>query len=308
MIATAILVMQVMISARAGLVNYVEGPANVSLQQQVLAGAPIQTGPAGHVEILLNPGSFLRLDENSEVVLDSVELTRIAVRVVSGTVLIESAELDKGTSIHVTTGNLSTRIVSTGVYRFSGDTASVIDGKLETADSSIKLKKGQEVTATGNGYEKTRLTANAGSSELDRWSEGRSSKLASANAMAYRERSSGSFYSYGGFPYCILFANRAGWIYSSFLSGFTFIPSYNYRSYWGYSFVPFFVFANRGLPGSHARLSRRPGIYVNPQQRPSGGIIVSGPRAGPSRGSASGRSSVGSSRSRGGHGGMHARR
>src|SRR5712691_1393627 len=124
MFKAAIVVMQFMISAQAGLVNYVEGPANVQLHQQVPVGTPIQTGPQGHAEILLNPGSFLRLSENSTVVLDSVELTEIAIRVVSGTVLIESAEMDKETPIRVSTGKLSTLIVSSGLYRFADDTAS----------------------------------------------------------------------------------------------------------------------------------------------------------------------------------------
>ena len=95
MFRALIVVMQFMISAQAGLVNYVEGPVNVQLHQQIPAGTPIQTGPQGHAEILLNPGSFLRVGENSTVILDSVELTQIAVRVVNGIALIESAEVDK---------------------------------------------------------------------------------------------------------------------------------------------------------------------------------------------------------------------
>src|ERR1700730_1968997 len=114
MIVAAIVLMQFMISAKAGLVNYVEGQTKVSLHQQVLAGAPIQTGPQSHAEVLLNPGSFLRLDQNTTVVFDSVELTDIELRVVTGAVLIESAELDKQTPIHVTTGNLKTVILSSG--------------------------------------------------------------------------------------------------------------------------------------------------------------------------------------------------
>ena len=84
MFRTAIVVMQFMISAHAGLVNYVEGPVNVQLHQQLGVGSPVQTGLQGHAEILLNPGSFLRVGENSTVVLDSVELNQIVVRIVHG--------------------------------------------------------------------------------------------------------------------------------------------------------------------------------------------------------------------------------
>src|SRR5207253_8667113 len=65
------------------------------VHDQIVAGAPVETGPQSHVELLLNPGSFLRIGENSTVVLDSVELSKIAVRIVQGAVLIEAGDIDK---------------------------------------------------------------------------------------------------------------------------------------------------------------------------------------------------------------------
>jgi hypothetical protein len=292
MFKAAIVVLQFMISAQAGLVNYVEGPANVQLHQQVPVGTPIQTGPQGHAEILLNPGSFLRLGENSTVVLDSVELTEIAIRVVSGTVLIESAEIDKETPIRVTTGNLSTLIVSSGLYRFSDDTASVIDGKLRTADSSMTVKKGQQVTAIEDRYEKRKVTVNMESAELDRWSERRSSELARANAIAYRERSSASLFSYGGFPYWALFPGRAMWFYSPRLNGFTLIPQNSYCSHWGYTFAPAFAFGGslfagsmRSFAGSVGQVSRPTSGPIGSPSRPIASPQVSRPTARPGVGS-----------------------
>jgi FecR-like protein len=255
MFTALIVVMQFMISAQAGLVNYVEGPVNVQLHQQVPAGTPIQTGPQGHAEILLNPGSFLRVGENSTVMLDSTELTQIAVRVVNGIALIESAEIDKHAPIRVTTGNLTTLILSKGLYRFSGDTASVIDGKLRTADSSLTVKKGQQVTAIDNRYNKRTVTLNAEAMELDRWSERRSAQLAAANALAYRERSTAGLLAYGGFPYWGLYPNRSAWLYSLPLNGFTLIPRNTYKSHWGFRFTPGFAFGGsvfRGRPGGFA--------------------------------------------------------
>src|SRR5689334_5825231 len=95
MMTIAFLIMQFIISAKAGLVNAVEGVANVQVQEQVPVGKIIQTGPAGRIEIILNPGSFLRIGENSQAVLDSAELTNIAIRVVAGSAIIESTNLDK---------------------------------------------------------------------------------------------------------------------------------------------------------------------------------------------------------------------
>jgi len=268
MFRALIVVMQFMISAQAGLVNYVEGPVNVQLHQQIPAGTPIQTGPQGHAEILLNPGSFLRVGENSTVILDSVELTQIAVRVVNGIALIESAEVDKHAPIRVTTGNLTTLILSKGLYRFSGDTASIIDGKLRTADSSVTAKKGQQITAIDNRYDKRTVTLTAEATELDRWSERRSAQLAAANALAYREKSTGGLLAYGGSPYWGLYPSRSVWLYSLPLNGFTLIPRSTYKSYWGFRFAPTFAFGGSIFTGRSRGFAGKFGSG----QRPSGRV------------------------------------
>src|SRR5262249_49954409 len=115
MLTTAFLIMQFIISAKAGLVNAVEGDANVRVNQQVSAGAPIRTEATGRVEIQLNPGSFLRLGENSEAVLDSVDLTDIQVRIVSGIAVFNAPAVNKTTPIRVTHGDHPQWTASPGV-------------------------------------------------------------------------------------------------------------------------------------------------------------------------------------------------
>src|SRR5438046_9106326 len=94
MLPVILLLMQYMISAKAGLVNYDDGQVNVRLHEQITAGAPIETGLQSHVELLLNPGSFLRIGEDSQVVLDSAELSNIAVRIAKGAAVIDTRDLD----------------------------------------------------------------------------------------------------------------------------------------------------------------------------------------------------------------------
>jgi len=230
MLGLALILMQVLISAKAGLVNYTQGPTNVRLHQQVTVAEPIQTGPRGHAELLLNPGSFLRLDESSTAVLDSVDLTNIDVRIVSGAAVLEAADIDKHAPINVTTGNLKVRIVSAGVYRFSGDTAEVFDGKLQTADLSRTVKKGEQITAGGSVYLEGKIQPNAMPDGFDLWSRQRSQALAKANALARNGYSSTGSYS-----------TNPIWFYSPMLAGFTFFPGHNYRSFYGYTFLPLFV-------------------------------------------------------------------
>jgi FecR protein len=135
-----IIALQYIVSAKAAWVNYVDVQVSVQMHEQVAVDMPIETGPRSHAELLLSPGSFLRVGEQSSVVFDSIELTNIAVRVLKGAAIIEVAEADKHTTIHVATGNLRTVIVSPGLYRFSGDTAIVMDGKLRTVDPTTIIR------------------------------------------------------------------------------------------------------------------------------------------------------------------------
>src|SRR5436190_21350075 len=90
-----------LVSTKAGLVNYVQGSATVKAATSIPAGKPIGTGPGGAVEILLNPGSYLRMGENSTVVLDATDLTDIALRILQGTAVIEASGVDKELPIKV---------------------------------------------------------------------------------------------------------------------------------------------------------------------------------------------------------------
>jgi len=179
--------MQFIISAKAGLVNTVEGPANVRIQEQVPAGSPIQTSSTGRVEILLNPGSFLRLGENSRMLLDSVELTNIGVRILSGSAIVEAGAIERDSPIRVTTGQLTVFIVAPGLYRFWENTesvASVLDGELRTVDSGLSISKGWQITGQADQYEETRIPSPEQVTSLDDWSRQRSKEIASANSKS----------------------------------------------------------------------------------------------------------------------------
>src|SRR5688572_15930318 len=96
------LMFQFVISTKAGLVNYVQGDANVKATQSVARGVPIKTGAEGFAEVLLNPGSFLRMGPNSEAVLEGIDLVDVSVRIVSGSAVIEAAGFTKETPLNIT--------------------------------------------------------------------------------------------------------------------------------------------------------------------------------------------------------------
>src|SRR5262245_4452394 len=136
------LMMQYIVSTKAGLVNYVQGSANVKATQSVAMGAPIRTGNEGFAEVLLNPGSYLRLGQNSEAVLDGLQLVNVAVRLNRGTAVIEASGFDKEAPLRVQNKDLKVKIIKDGVYSFSDGTVRIIEGQLLVDGKKTTYKKG----------------------------------------------------------------------------------------------------------------------------------------------------------------------
>ena len=221
------LMMQYVISMKAGLVNHVEGGVNIKATQSLEAGAPIQTGAGGFAEILLNPGSYLRLGENSEAVLDSIDLRNIAVRIVSGSAAIEAVGVDKRFPLKVTTGDLATEIIKNGIYAFADGRVTIVQGALRAADNKKSVfKKGRQVSKDG-GYRALKVKK-GDVTPVEAWSRKRSKLIAVANdniARSLRGTSS-SF----AVPW-------DGWLWVPGLGGYTYIPTdYGFRSPYGYNY------------------------------------------------------------------------
>jgi hypothetical protein len=148
----AVLLFQYVISATAGLVHQVRGPANVQRDQIVAAGKPIETGEKGFVEIQLNPGSYLRLRENSSAVFDSVLLQHIELRLIVGTMLVDSDTVNPDFPIKIMAGKLVGLIRKPGLYRFSMGSVRVLNGQLDL-DNGTHVRKGYEAIASDDGVD-----------------------------------------------------------------------------------------------------------------------------------------------------------
>jgi hypothetical protein len=227
---------QFLVSTKAGLVNFVQGDASVKPKQSLQEGEPIKTGNGSAAEILLNPGSYLRVGANSEVVLDKIELISVAVHVVSGSAIIEASGFTEGTPLRVRTEDLEALIIDDGIYRFANGKATVVSGKLQVAGRNFTYKKGWQVSAI--------TAAKLGKSlpgDLDVWSQRRSELLATANtsmANTLRRTSpslASSFYDV--------------WLWAPSLGAFTFMPGYRYQSPYGYSYRTVNEIYNRGNSG-----------------------------------------------------------
>jgi FecR protein len=228
-------------SPKAGFVNAIEGEANIRAYDVAREEQPIKTGPASYVELLLCPGAFMRVDENSEVMFDSNALNDIVIQVSSGSVLIENVVSDPRFHIRVNVGGSKLVIDSAGLYRFTSDTASVISGALQIGPNGASAISGTQVRMANKQYETEELPSDLEPTGLDRWSVDRSYQLARANFMADYSDSSANFFLYvSPVPYF------AAWMYSPSLNALTFVTTSVKKSYYGNSFVPLYVLMPTG--------------------------------------------------------------
>src|SRR5260370_14583928 len=103
--------------------------------------------------MLLTPGVFLRVGDNSAVRVISPGLGDTRVEVVRGEAIVEVAEIFKDNNIWVAMDGASTRLAKEGLYAFNADShlVEVFDGKaiVEQNDQNVELKKDRELALGG---------------------------------------------------------------------------------------------------------------------------------------------------------------
>ncbi len=229
-----------------GTINYVEG--QVSLNGQNLTpqsvgtailkpGQVLDTG-AGYVEVLLTPGAFLRIGNNSEVRLLSAGLADTRTELVHGASILEVDQMIKGTHLGLVLNGSTTEIEKKGLYDFDAaqQAVMVLDGKAKIQESSGSqtLDKHHEVLlASRRPLKKRGFKENAVKVEpLYVWSRARSedeaqaSVSAASNADLYAAAGSGWYWDpawdfYGFWPADYALYSPFGWgFYSPAFFGF----------------------------------------------------------------------------------------
>jgi hypothetical protein len=180
-----------------GSVNYVEG--QVSLNGTSLNSKSVGTTEVGKdqlletrhgkAEILLTPGVFLRVGDNSAVRMLSPELTNTQVEITKGRALLEVTQLLKNNQLVVRDDGAAATIEKNGVYGFNADQpqVQVFDGKATVVDNDTKveLKKGKELNLNGPlKAEKFDRKATEKQDPLYQWSSVRSQYLEQASLNA----------------------------------------------------------------------------------------------------------------------------
>lgn len=283
------------ISAKAGGVNSVDGHVTVTragksqmltAQDDLSAGDLVTTGAASQVEVLLNPGSYLRVGENSAFELADNSLENIRVRLTKGSVIVEATGLND-TELHITlvTDRALILIVRRGVYRINAaaDSTELLVRKgraLVNDNSSNIIKSGNEVVFRGGSFVTTKLGKNQ-QDQFDDWSKARANTLAKANERLSARGLNSYLSTFNSFDWAFSAANPYGlWAFSGLSRCFTFLPfSYGWSSPYGHNYGLYFY---DYWPG---------GRWSGGGYRP---VIVSNPSSGGFPGGSSGGSSGGS--------------
>jgi hypothetical protein len=230
------------ISAKAGGVNAVTGRATMrahggsewqllTIKEDLEAGDIVRTGNDGRVEMLLNPGSYLRIGENSEVELSDNSLQNLEVRLTRGTAIVEATGFDGAELlINITTPHARLAIVRKGLYRVSvvpGDATELIvrKGRVMLDGSHKKVDGGNKVVFSSNSFSVAKLTdAEKKPNDLEAWSKDRSKTVAQANRGFTRRDMSLAMLGYGS-GWGSLSPSLSGiWMYSAAFRCYTFFP------------------------------------------------------------------------------------
>jgi len=281
------------ISAKAGGINAVTGQASVHLKgesdwQQLMitddldAGDRVRTAYDGRVEILLNPGSYLRVGGNSEVELSNNSLANLEVRLLRGTAIVEATGADGlELNINISTPHTKLAIVRHGLYRVNvvpGDATELIvrKGRVILSDSHTKVKGGNKVIFNATNVSVAKLTKEEKKvkdrEEVDVWSKERAEALAKANRRISDRMISSAFTSIAG-PHLFGGSPFGYWFYNSRLGCYTFLPNgYGWVSPYGswYSTAVYYYPGNSYSSGSRNGSSGG-GVSTNPSGGNSGG-------------------------------------
>jgi hypothetical protein len=255
-VAISVASAQTVISAKSGLIHYVEGRVYVGDQQieskfgefpDLKENAQLRT-EEGRAEVLLTPGVFLRVGDHSAIRMVTNRLIDTRVEFLAGSALVEVDELLKDNGVTIVYKDYAVQIEKKGMYRFDseppvlhvydGEAMALYNGKSEEVKPSHLLEMNGELKTAH--FEKDKSA-----DELYLWSRDRSQYLAMANVSAAQSVNNSGMYwgssawawnpmfgMYTFIPMSGAFYNPFGWGFYSPYSVYSYL--YNQPYYGGY--------------------------------------------------------------------------
>jgi len=224
---------QQVISAHSGVIHLVEGKAYLNdkvIETKFGQFPDIKNGQEfrteqGRAEILLTPGVFLRVGENTAVKMLSNQLTDTRVEVLKGSAIVEADEIPKDNSIEMVYKGNTMMLVKHGLFRIDSDPAQlrVYDGEaiVKGESGQLTVKAGKQTTLSGvlmaENFDKK------ATDDLYSWSSRRAGYLSAANASsAMTIRNSGGNYGNGYYSGGLM--GFGGWQFNPLFGMFTYVP------------------------------------------------------------------------------------
>ncbi len=228
---------QTVISVKAGLIHYVEGQVFVDEKAtlpkfgqfpEMKQGSVLRTA-RGRAEVLLAPGVFLRVAEDTAFRMVSNDLSDTRVGLLKGAVLVECAELLEGNSARIEVAGAVVHLKKAGLYRVEAEEPAevlVYDGRAEISLDGQSLVAGKGRRVSLEAPLAARKFDTNQSDALYRWSARRSGYVAMANVSSAKSLRDND-----------IRWSRSGWIWNRYLGLFTFIPGRGHiYSPFGYSY------------------------------------------------------------------------
>jgi len=243
-------------TARPGTINYVEGQASLNdqpLTSRSVGTAEIAPGQTvstmnGKAEVLLTPGVFLRLGDNSAVTMVSPDLTKTEVQIDRGTAEVEVDQLYKQNELLIDQGPAQAKLLKNGLYEFNlaANTIRVFDGEAAVSPSQsarkwITVKDHHQLAINGEPGKTQDFNGEqaANNDPLYAWSKLRADYLGQANLNLAEE--------YAGAP-----GFDPGWFWDPGLYAYTWLPGDGlFWSPFGYGFYsPLYLYGGGSIyPG-----------------------------------------------------------
>ena len=185
---------QPVISARAGLIQLTDGSVFLDNQRlepraarfpQMEDGSELRT-ENGRAEILLTPGVFLRMGNNSSIRMISNRLADARVRFLDGSATVDAMDGSPSTAVTIVYSDYTVRIGGQGRYRFNANPAELKvdagEAKVLMDGKSVAVRAGSAVPFSAD-LTARKFDRNAGD-DLDDWTKSRNDSVARNNLDA----------------------------------------------------------------------------------------------------------------------------
>ena len=222
---------QMVVSAKSGVVNFTEGSvlldgqaieSSITKYHDIKENSVLRT-EQGRAEVLLTPGTILRMGENGGLKMITNRLVDTRLELQRGSAVVETVQTAKDNSVTVVVSHGAAGLAKAGIYRFDTEPArlEVFHGEamVEINGQTIPVSTGRMLLLDGSTTAVQKFNAED-TDALDHWSRQRGQLLAMANPSTAKSLMNSG---YGGFGYGGYGCNPY-WGYNSWYGMYTYVP------------------------------------------------------------------------------------